>query len=599
LLSETRKLLAVSKKFSLHLIIAISALFMAGVISIWPAYAFKLVADILASGQSLKGEVTIDLIPQQLINYGIHPWSLKIEPLSLLDWIPFVLLALLSFDGALRFLNLFHSRYFGVLVTNELRQRVYCRVLRFSVGELRKYNSADIASRIITDLSHLQNLLAEIMVVWLRDSNRLIIFVVWLLVLNWKLTIIGGIVLPIAFWGISRLFKRLRRLASRGQEISGQLSGLVTESAIGLEIIHLFANYRSRQRNFFQLGREYLNAWRKQLLLEASVGFLMGIVSAVGVGFIVIEFGLKEVLNDNMTTGDFASYVICSLRLYQPVKRLMRVNAQLNQMLGHCQRIFALAEVKTELYQENFAIRPRKRDFQELVLENVHFSYESSAQEVLSGINLDIRRGEKIALVGASGGGKSTLIKLLPKLYKVSSGRILLNGKNINDWNLLELRDQMSLVTQDCFLFAGSLRDNLLVAKSDANSTQMEEALERAGVDFLGLDDQINELANNLSGGQKQRIAIARAFLRDSPLLILDEPTSSLDRQTEEAIKDSLRQLMQKRTVILVTHRLDLIEDFGRIICFQAGQIVEEGTHQELLAKASHYARLFKGEVIP
>jgi subfamily B ATP-binding cassette protein MsbA len=276
--------------------------------------------------------------------------------------------------------------------------------------------------------------------------------------------------------------------------------------------------------------------------------------------------------------------------LYQPLKRLLRMPGRFSEMSGSTDRIFTFLDYEVEQSGDQYSLGSTEPL---LKITNLTFRYQPDAEPALRDISMTIDTGQSVALVGYSGAGKSSLIKLIPYLYRPETGDISLAGLSLRDWNLKKLREQMSLVPQDSFFFCGTVRDNMLIAHPTASDAEIREAMKLAHVDFVrDLDDIVQERGNNYSGGQKQRLGLARAFLRDTPIIILDEPSSSLDSHSESLIKKSLHDLIGKKTIILVTHKFDLIREFDNIICFEEGRIVETGTHDELCQRGGYYHSL-------
>ena len=592
-------IILIGRKYWFYLIVGLLAMLAAGLVTVLPSYALKIIVDILAGGQILKQKViSLNLIPNQLVHYGLKPLSIEVAPSQLINLTPLILTALFLIDGVFRYIQNFNNRYFGVLVAGEMREQAYSKLMQMSFADLKKRSSGDLVSCLTNDLNLLQTLLAEVLSALISDSVRALALGIWLLILDWKLSLIGVIVFPAFFLLLARLSKRLRKLANQSQEITAEVSSIISETVQGANLIYLF-NIKDLEKNKFQkTNQTFIKTWKKQLVIDSSISPILGVLSAFGIGP-VIWFGCQNILKGTVSVGDFSSYLIATILLYQPIKRLVRVNAQISQINGTCQRIFELINLKTETSHK--IQKPSQKELS-IEFENVNFAYHQKNDDlILKNINLKINEGEKIAIVGSSGSGKSSLIALIARLYEVNNGQIKINNLNIQNWDLTELMSLMAFIPQDPFLFRGSIKDNLLIAKANASDSEIKKALELAKVDFLeqiqgGLNGEMTESGNNLSGGQRQRLSIARAFLKNSPLLILDEPTSSLDQESEELIRQSLKELMKDKTVILVTHKLSVIRDFPRIICMEYGQIVEQGSNLELINLKGHYYKLINAQ---
>ena len=585
------RILLLGKKHWPRLILGFIAMLLAGLVSAWPSLVFKIIIDILAQGKLFAENISFNPIPQQLQNYlSLQNFVLSFSPKKAINIMPLILLGIYALDGLLNFISVFNTRFFGVLISNELREEAHKKLINLSLNQIRQKNSGDLISCLISDLNTVQALIAEVLTAILKDSISALVLGLWLLFTDWKLSLIGLIVLPALFLFLSKFTKKLRKLSNKGQEVTGVLASFISETIQGADLVNLFNIQENRHHEFKHKTKEVIQVLRKQLWTDALIGPFLGIIVSLAIGAI-IWFGLREVLAGHKTIGDFSSYIIAVILLYQPIKRLSRVQAQINQIIGTSDRIFDLIDSESEIKTIPLAFCNFSPELK-IEFQNAYFEYAHQLP-VLQNINLNIKEGEQIALVGSSGGGKSTIIKLIPRLYDLKAGELKIKNINVKNWNLISLRALISFVPQDPFLFSGSVKDNLLLAKPSASEAELKKALEFAKVDFLNsLEDFVTERGNNLSGGQRQRIAIARAFLKDSPLLILDEPTSALYLHSEELIKASLTELKKNKTVILVTHKLSGLKDFNRIIYLQAGEIIEDGSPLDLMAQKGHYYKL-------
>jgi ATP-binding cassette, subfamily B, bacterial MsbA len=582
------KIILAGRKHWAMLFVGFVMMLLGGFVSILPTWALKLVIDVLASGKLNYNQITINVIPQQLIEYGMMPFAVVVEPKKILRSIPIVLPLLFLLDGIVRFLHMYNTRFFGVLVANNLRTEAHEKLVSLSLPQIRSYNSGDLVSCLTNDLNIVQSLLAEVLTVIIKDSATALALGVWLLVVDWKLSLVAVTVLPLFFLSVLFLSKRIHKLANFGQILNGAISSFIAETVQGSDLLHLFEMSKKRHQKFVLDSNYFVNVWRKQILIDAMISPVLGVISAFGIG-IVVWFGLNRVFKGNLTLGDFSSYIISLVLLYQPIKRLFRANSQISQISGTCERVFNLINSESSIPEISKVKGLSDIEKLKVELQDVSFEYHDQ-QKVLKNVDLVINEGDQIAIVGSSGSGKSTLIKLLPRLYEVSGGDIKINDVSIKDLGLSELRQIFSFVPQDPFLFTGTLKENLLLANPNASDQEIHRALSLAHVDFLNsLDDQIVERGLNFSGGQRQRIGIARAFLKNSPILIMDEPTSSLDQHSESLVKSSLVELMKNRTVILITHKLSLIKDFSRILYMKDGKIQEELNYSQLVESKDLY----------
>lgn len=582
------QILIVAKKYWLVFIIGVVCMFLSGLVYAWPGLAIKILADAVNTGQAFSGvPVSINLIPEQLLRYGLPEYHLKLDIQKLIHWVPVLFLVIYFLEGVLRFSYLFCTHYFGLLIGNDFRLQLYNKLIHLNFNNTRDRSSGDLASCVTNDTATVQSGISNVLIIIIKDTIYSTIFISGMLLINWRLTLICGIIIPVFFLLVSKLLSKLKKIAHKGQEMAGELVSLVNETAQGMDIIHLMNAYETFNSRFHKVCERFIKLSVKSSMLDSATSPIIGILAAILIGTIAIYIGFNEVLQGYMSIGDFLAYLTATLLLYQPVRRLLRISGPLYSLLGGMQRVFALLSLPSPVsgtyYDDHIST---------IKFDNVSFGYDPN-KPVLKNINFTIEPNELIALVGYSGAGKSTIIKLIPHLYQPDSGQILVNDTNIGDWDINKLRNLISFVPQDPFLFSGTVRENLLLAKPNATDSEIFAALESANVDFIdSLDAPLSERAGNLSGGQKQRLGIARAFLRNTPLIIFDEPSSALDSHSEKLIQTSIIKLMENKTVILITHKLQLVQNFQKIICFKDGEIAEIGNHQELMTHKSYYYSL-------
>lgn len=589
-----QRILQVSKKYWLYFVIGVMAMCVSGLISTWPSIFIKVFIDALGTSQNLTNDIQVNIIPGQLLKLGIEQVYINIQLTDIIKYAFLGLLLIFGSEGFFRFLYAYNTRVFGVLISNDFRQQLYDKLIHLDFLTVKQKNSGDLASCIINDSFAMQSSLYDTLIILIKDSVFALVFIITLLVLNWQLTLCSVILLPIFFILSSQILKRLKKLAHQGREISGVINSFVMQTVQGFDLIHLLNAYTKFNSQFQEISTNLVKLSRRSIFIESLINPFMGLVGATLIGGIAITVGYQYILNGTMTVGDFASYIIATLLLYQPVKRLLRVSAPINILIGSSQRIFQLLDLDIE--QTGSHKLQAKETQYNINLKDISFAYNNHS--VLTDINLDITHGDKVALIGNSGAGKSTLIRLLPALYHPTKGDITINNINLRDIDLQDLRRRISFVPQEPFLFSGNLLDNLLIARPTATHEEILYALQCAKVDFLDLDNQplenimIQERGNNFSGGQRQRLGLARSFLKNAPILILDEPTSALDIESENYIYEAITELMKDRTVIIITHDLKLIQDFNKIICLENGKIQDIGTHDELMKNSNIYRKL-------
>jgi subfamily B ATP-binding cassette protein MsbA len=413
---------------------------------------------------------------------------------------------------------------------------------------------------------------------------------------DWKLAVIAMFIFPLAIYPIAKFGSRLRHFATRTQVTMGSLTTLLQETISGTRIVKAFGMEEYENKRFAGENERLFKLNLKSISIIGLSSPFMEFLGGLGIAAIVF-YGGYQVINGNSTPGTFFSFLAALIMLYEPVKRLTNVNNTIQQGIAAANRVFDILDTVPDIRNADRAMTLPKIS-SHIAVQDVTFSYEQTP--VLKHVNLKIRAGEIIAFVGMSGGGKTTLVNLIPRFYDVNEGRILIDGQDIRDVTIESLRGQIGIVTQQTILFNDTVRNNIAYGDINKSESEIIGAAKAANAhDFIinmpnGYDTVIGEQGMKLSGGERQRISIARALLKDAPILILDEATSSLDTEAEIEVQDALETLMQGRTTLIIAHRLSTIRNADRIIVLVNGVIVEEGTHEALLERKGEYFKLYQ-----
>ena len=528
-------------------------------------------------------------------------------------WIyPAAIVGLFMLRGVFTFLNSYAMAYIGNRVLNELRREMFERLVALPTRYFDAHSSSSLVSRLVFEAQNVMQSATGVITSIVRNSFTIMWLIVYLLLLNWRLTLFTIIVLPIVTVIVRKLSKRMRELARRNMYMTGELTRVVQETIDLQKVVKVYggeADARSTFRKTIDLLRG--NAMRISVTSSATVPITQLLMSlAVAC---MIYFALDLARSGMMTAGDFVSFVATTTFLLAPLKQLAEISGPLERGLAAAEGVFALIDEAPE-DDHGTLIIARAKGAVELVGVGLKYSDDPAKDDgrkaqraALSDINLSIAPGETVALVGASGGGKTSVANLIPRFYHATSGRILLDGVAIEDIKLASLRAQIAMVSQDVVLFNDTIANNIAYGAQRANGSahivtreQVRRAAEAAHLGHVvdempdGYDTPVGENGVRLSGGQRQRLAIARAVLKDAPILILDEATSALDSESERHVQAALAQLMRGRTTIVIAHRLSTIEKADRIAVFDKGRIVELGTHAALLAANGIYANLYR-----
>lgn len=541
-----------------------------------------LVAGALQSAQALLVKPILDDI-----FLGKNPNALK--------WIPLAVIGIFLVKGASNYGQTIMMNYIGLRIVANLRNKLYEQIQRQSLAFFTQHPTGILMSRITNDVSSIQAASSEAVTSLIKDTVTLISLIGVVFYTDWKLAIVATIVFPLAIYPISTLGKKMRKVATSTQVTMGTLTSLLQETISGTRIVKAFGMEKYENERFAAENERLFKFNMKAVSVSAISHPLMEFLGSLGIAA-VIFYGGYNVVHGNSTPGTFFSFLAALLMLYEPVKRLVNVNNTIQQGIAGADRVFSIIDRVPDIDDKPGAraLPPITRSID---LENVDFSYEKTP--VLKNISLSIKAGEVVAFVGMSGGGKTTLVNLIPRFYDVSSGRILIDGQDIRDVTMQSLRSQIAIVTQQTILFNDTVKNNIAYGDIERTQDDIINAAKAANAhDFImklpqQYDTNIGELGTKLSGGEKQRISIARALLKDAPILILDEATSSLDTEAEIEVQEALDNLMKGRTTLVIAHRLSTIRNADRIIALVNGEIVEEGTHESLLAKQGEYFRLY------
>jgi subfamily B ATP-binding cassette protein MsbA len=496
---------------------------------------------------------------------------------------------------------------FGMIT--DLRNDLYNAVLRRSVGFFQKHTTGTLLSTLINDIEKVQFAMSSVMSDFLQQFFTLIFTTIAVVIVGGKLAWVLLLFLPVVVLSARRIGRRVRQTTRRGQDKLAEIQNILHETITGNRIVKAFGMEMWEMNRFRKAARRLFDANLKSVKVQAISSPLMDLIASMAIALLLL-LGRWSIQQKQMTAGSFITFLIAVFTLYDPVRKFAAFYNSFQQAIGASDEIFRFMDATDDVQEKKraFVLKGFKDEIQ---FEHVGFAYESEGETrpVLHDINLTVNRGEVIALVGPSGAGKSSLVNLIPRFFDVNEGRILIDGHDLRDVTISSLREQIGKVTQETVLFNDTVRNNIAYGQPDVLISKVEEAARMAlAHDFIlnmpeGYNTVIGERGLRLSGGERQRLAIARAILKNAPILILDEATSALDMESELYVQAALANLMQGRTVFVIAHRLSTVRRATRIAVIEGGQITEIGTHEELVHRSGTYQRLynmqFAGEELP
>lgn len=531
--------------------------------------------------------------------YFIAPVLNKIfvsKDLLIFSLMPVFVVILFMIRGLCRFANEFFMRTAAQLAVNDIRKKVFTSCMRLDLGFFQRNQTGSLISRVFNDVYVMQDGAGNIITSIFRDGISVISLLAVIFYRDWQLAIISFLAIPLTIYPAQLIGKKIKRVAKTGQERSGDITSILQEAFSGIKVIKAFGLEKSQITKFTRSNEAFYHYFRKGIKYSSLSAPIIEIITSFGIAG-VIFFGGKSVMSGRMTAADFFSFVTAMALVYSPFKKLINTYNDSQRCLGAAERVFEIIDAHTDITDAPDAL-PLKRAEGVVAFKDVQFKYADKI--ILNNINLVARKGEIIALIGPSGAGKTTLVSLILRFFDATEGVVSIDALDVRTIRRTDLISQVALVDQETVLFNDTIANNIRYGKPDALLGEVEAAARAAYAhEFIsempdGYETNIGDRGLRLSGGQRQRLCIARALLKDAPVLILDEATSALDTESEKMVQQALENLMTNRTTFVIAHRLSTILHADKILVMDDGQIVEQGNHEQLLAANGLYTRLYE-----
>ncbi len=532
------------------------------------------------------------------LKYWTNVLILRETPLESLKVLCLSILTVFFIKNIFLYIKNILLRIVELKLVKEIRDRLYKHIQTLSLGYFNRQHTGSITSIVMNDVEQLQIALAVVFQRLFVEPINILTFVALLFIISWKLALIAIIIIPLAGIAILSIGRSIRRKSRRTQVKIAEIMQILTETLTSIRIVKAFVNEKEEIKNFTRESKQYF----KLLLQRARLDLIAGPTTetfGVIIGVVLLWYGGMEVLaQKGISAEDFIRFILILFSILGPIKQLSNVNLKIQIGAASAERIFGLLDTPAEVVEDpdpvNLDVFNNAIEF-----DQIHFEYSDADERVLDGVSFSIKKGEVVALVGPSGSGKSTIADLIPRFFDVSKGALRIDGNDVRKISFSSLRGSMGIVTQEVILFNDTIRKNIAYGQSDVTEEGIQKAAEAANaLEFIeqtpdGFDTLIGERGVNLSGGQKQRLAIARALLKNPPILILDEATSALDTESEKMVQKAIEVLMKDRTVLVIAHRLSTVQNANKIVVLDKGKILEVGSHNELYEKGGLYRRLY------
>ena len=540
----------------------------------------------------------VGLTLNEKLKYWTNVLILRETPLESLKVLCLSILTVFFIKNIFLYIKNILLRIVELKLVKEIRDRLYKHIQTLSLGYFNRQHTGSITSIVMNDVEQLQIALAVVFQRLFVEPINILTFVALLFIISWKLALIAIIIIPLAGIAILSIGRSIRRKSRRTQIKIAEIMQILTETLTSIRIVKAFVNEKEEIKNFTRESNHYFKLLLKRARLDLIAGPTTETFGVI-IGVVLLWYGGMEVLaQKGISAEDFIRFILILFSILGPIKQLSNVNLKIQIGAASAERIFGLLDTPAEVVEDpdpvNLDVFNNAIEF-----DQIHFEYSDSDDRVLDGVSFSIQKGNVVALVGPSGSGKSTIADLIPRFFDVSKGALRIDGNDVRKISFSSLRGSMGIVTQEVILFNDTIRKNIAYGQSDVTEEAIQKAAEAANaLEFIeqtpdGFDTLIGERGVNLSGGQKQRLAIARALLKNPPILILDEATSALDTESEKMVQKAIEVLMKDRTVLVIAHRLSTVQNADKIVVLDKGKILEVGSHHELYEKGGLYRRLY------